>query len=90
MTRTVLTLVGLAVSGAVAGQLVAPGKARACECSPDQWRLELDSVISSDATVDHTEYWPTTATLLTYTGYASINADHFEPGSVSYALAQEF
>jgi hypothetical protein len=91
MWKPVVALLGLALLGAMAGQLVAPLRARACDCTTPSWRLELAQVTSSDANVDHTEYWPASATLSAYDGYAGIDSNGpYEPGSVSYAQAQEF
>lgn len=91
MAKSVVGLVGLALLGALFGQAVAPAKAVACECSPAQWRLELAAVTSSDATVDHTAYWPAAGLLLTYTGYASVSANSpSESGVISRATAQDF
>lgn len=90
MWKPIVSVLGLSLLGALAGQLVAPRKARACECSVDTWRLELVEVSSSDSNVDHTEYWPARARLLAWDEYVSIEAETYDPGSVSYAHVEDF
>jgi hypothetical protein len=59
-------VVGVAVVsglGALAGQLVSPSPARACECSPPSWKLSLASETSDDPSAVKALEWPERATL---------------------------
>jgi hypothetical protein len=85
-SRWVLVL--LAAAGAAAGQLVNAARARACSCAQEAWSVELSSTTSSDAGVDHREYWPKTATLTSYRGHAHIWAtSNVDTGMVERAGA---
>lgn len=80
-------LLALGVLGAWAGQLVVAQHAAACSCAEPQWGVELVSVTSSDASVDHRAFWPADAVLSSFKNYAQIWADVHEPGRVASAGA---
>lgn len=85
-SRWVLVLPG--VAGAAAGQVVNAARARACSCVPEAWSVELSSATSSDASVDHSGYWPKTATLTSYREHAHIWAtSNVDSGMVERAGA---
>jgi hypothetical protein len=61
-----------ALCGAAIGISSAGPRARACDCSPPQWDLQLRSVSASAPSVDHTTAWPQQAVLTSYPGHAHI------------------
>ena len=79
--------IALGTLGALAGQLVVTDHAAACSCAEPEWRVELESVTSSDASVDHRAFWPADAFLASYRGHAQIGAEVHQPGVVARAAA---
>lgn len=77
----------LGVLGALAGQLVVAEHAAACSCAEPEWRVELESVTSSDASVDHRAFWPADAFLTSYKDQAQIWSKAHQAGVVGRAGA---
>ena len=59
--RTAVALATLA--GGVAGAILSARTVQASDCGVTDWTIELESVTSSDPSVDHSSYWPDTARL---------------------------
>jgi hypothetical protein len=81
----VVVVVG--VLGALGGSLTAWRPAAACSCVSDSWGVSLLAVESDTSDASHAAYWPSTGTLQSYEGHASIWASAWEPGYVHYARA---
>lgn len=78
----------VALLGGACGFAATARRAQACDCATPQWVLERQSVTSSDASVSHEATWPAQATLLTYKGYAGIQAIESSPGELHYLEAK--